>query len=86
MIADYTIGGYWGNHIEWLVDDWSKVNFNEDTLEVAGHTPIRPEKGQTIMGEFNKSWIKFKFIEVRYCSEPNDMFFAKVKAIDQEMK
>jgi len=33
-----------------------------------------------------KSFIKFEFIDVEYCHDPDDMFFGKVKAIAQEMK
>ena len=86
MNADYKIGGDWGNHIEWLVDDWSVVDFNKDKLRVAGHKRVIPKRGDTLMGEFEKSFIKFKFLDVRQCSDPPDMFFATVKAVEQEMK
>jgi hypothetical protein len=86
MNADYKIGGGWGDHIEWLVDDWSSVDFSKDKLEIAGHQRVTPKRGNTLVGEFEKSFIKFKFLDVRPCNDPPDMFFATVKAIEQETK
>jgi len=86
MNADFEIGGGWGNHISWWTNDWSEIDFNKDTVEVYGHMPVRPKKGQTILGHFHRSDILFKIVSIEYKNDPPDMFFAKVKAIDQQMK
>lgn len=86
MEADYTIHSGWGDHIEWMTMDWSKVNLDSDLLSVYGHITPRPKVGQTLMGEFEKSFLKFEFVKVEYCRDPDDMFFGDVKAIEQEMK
>ena len=87
MKGDYTLGGSWGNHIS-LMDSkgFSGLDLNTAAAAVSGHTTPRPKVGQTLVGEFQKSFIKFKFIEVKYCEDPPDMFFAKVKAIEQQRK
>lgn len=86
MKADYTIHTGWGDHVEWNGVKWGNVNLDRDTLPVYGHMPRPPRKGDTLMGEFTKSWVKFEFVEVSYPGDPPDMFFGKVKAIEQEMK
>jgi len=86
MQADYTIHSGWGNHIEWINSDFSNIDFNTDLIEVYGHMPNKPKVGDTLMGEFQRSFIKFEFVEVSYPGNPPDMFFGKVKTIDQEMK
>jgi hypothetical protein len=86
MQADFTIHDGWGNHIDWNVDDWSRVDFDKDLLGVYGHISPRPRKGQTLLGEFVRSFILFEFVSVEYCSDPPDMFFGRVKAIKQTMK
>lgn len=48
--------------------------------------PEVPLIGETLMDEFNKSFIKFKFMKVERCFDPSDMFFADVTPIEQEMK
>lgn len=86
MRADFEIRQGWGNHIEWFFVDFSKINFNKDTLGVWGHMPIKPKRGNTLICEFQKSFIKFEFISVDYPGNPPDMFFGKVKAVEQKMK
>ena len=85
--GDYSLGGGWGNHIDLLdPEKFGGVNLNTETVKVYGHqTPI-PRKGQTLVGEFEQSFIKFKFVNVKQAGDPRDMFFADIKAIDQEMK
>jgi hypothetical protein len=85
MRADFTIHSGWGNHVEWL-DDLSKIDLNKDTVRVYGHMPRKPKKGDTLIGEFQRSFIKFEFVSVEYPGDPPDMFFGDVKAIEQEMK
>ena len=87
MKADYTIHSGWGDHIDWNdPKEFSQKSLDKDTFGVNGHLPIIPQKGDTLLGEFEKSFIKFKFVEVERCLDPNDMFFGTVKAIQQEMK
>ena len=84
MLADYKLGGFWGCHVS--LSDPKNFDPNAESIRVYGHHPVRPKVGDTLMGEFQKSFIKFKFVKVKYCHDPADMFFAEVKAIDQEMK
>ena len=86
MKADFEIHSGWGDCIEWMVNDWNKVDFSKDTLDVYGFLSNCPEEGQTILGHFKHSDILFKIISIEHESDPPDMFFAKVKAIDREMK
>jgi len=87
MQGDYKLGGGLGFHIG-LSDSKSfhKINLNEETVRVYGHYTPRPKIGQTLVGEFQKSFIEFEFVDVEYCADPPDMFFANVKAIGQELK
>jgi len=86
MKADFIIHGGWGNHVSWSKKDFSKINLNKDTVRVNGHMPIKPKVGDTLLGEFEKSFILFEFVSVEYCGDPPDMFFGEVKAVSQEMK
>ncbi len=87
MKADYTLGGGWGFHVSLSDEDCFKTqDFNKELLEVWGHHTPRPKKEQTLLVEGQKSFMLFKFVEVDYCSDPNDMFFAKAEFTEQEMK
>ena len=86
LTGDFEIGGGWGNAINWNNVDWKNLNFEKDLADVVGwKTPI-PEIGQTLVGEFSKCFVKFSFTEIEPCHNPSDMFFGKVKAIEQKMK
>jgi hypothetical protein len=67
-------------------EDFPKTDLATETVKVFGHHPRRPVIGQTIVGEFRRSFIKFEFVDVEYVSNPPDMFFADIKAVDQELK
>jgi len=85
--GDYQLGGGWGHHVSLENErNFHKINLNEQTVRVYGHITPRPKEGQTLVGEFQKSFIKFEFVDVKYCADPPDMFFAEVKAIEQELK
>jgi len=87
MNANYELGGGWGHHISLMnKDSFHKVNLSKETVKVYGHITPRPSVGQTIIGEFQKSYILFEFVDIKYCADPPDMFFAEIKAIDQELK
>ena len=86
MKADFYIHGGWGNHVSWSSRSFDGINLNTDTVSVNGHMPIKPKVGDTLIGEFEKSFIKFEFVSVEYPGDPPDMFFGEVKAIEQEMK
>lgn len=85
MKGDYKLGGFLGIS---LLDpeEFHKVDLNTETVRVHGHITPRPSVGQTLIGEFQKSFILFEFVHVDYCLDPNDQFFADVKVIGQEMK
>ena len=87
MQADFEIHGGWGHHIEWLhPDQFNTPITKRSRYAVYGHLPIIPRRGQTLMGEFQHSFIKFRFVKVRRQSDLPDMFFAMVKPIEQEIK
>jgi hypothetical protein len=89
MTADYKAGGGWGDTINWFPDG---KQFKEKPLapdaeyQVVGWKSKRPVAGETLMAEFKRCWMKFRFVSVEYVSNPNDMFFATVAPIEQEMK
>lgn len=89
MKGDYELGGGWGNSIQLSNPEQFKY-FNMDTIfNVHGwksYPQSKPKVGDTLVGEFEKSWMKFEFIEVEYKYDPPDMFFAKVKLIEREEK
>lgn len=83
MTGDFTLGGGWGRHVSLF----NAAEFNvHQPVRVWGHFQPRPKVGQTLVGEFQKSLIKFRFESVEYCRDPPDMFFAVVRAIDQGPK
>lgn len=86
MTGDYKFGGGWGCRIT-LTYPEQLQRFDKDTIfDVNGHyTPI-PKVGDTIIGEFEKSWMKFEFIEVKQMWNPADQFFGKVKLVKREAK
>lgn len=86
MQADYIIHAGWGDHIEWWNLNQGAINFNTEQLEVHGHLTRIPRVGETLLGEFQKYWIKFEFVEVERPGDPPDQFFGKVKAIDFRAK
>lgn len=77
----------WGNHVSLLdFDGFSKLDLNRELVPVYGHLERRPRVGDTLVGEFQRSHITFRFESVDHMDDPPDMFFAKVRAIDQVMK
>lgn len=85
---EYEIGGGWGDSIEWFgpeqFDD--RPITDESKFQVVGWKARRPKISDTLKGEFEKSWVWFKFVSVDYKSNPPDMFFATVTPIKQEVK
>ena len=84
MIADYTVGGpllHWTNY-----EQFDGGLSEGAQYRVVGWARVDPSIGQTMMAEFEKSWIKFEVTEVNPQRDPPDMFFATVTPIDQEMK
>ena len=87
MKADHSIHGGWGHHIDWFPSDQFKDwNGEVKNFRVCGHLPVKPKVGETLIGEFSKSFIKFRFVKVEYQNDPPDMFFADVVPIEQEVK
>ena len=88
MEADHYIGGEWGCRIL-FIDDEAKhpgPGYEDKTFEVSGWLPRIPEVGDTLACEFQHSWIRYEFIEVKRASDPPDMFFGVVKCLEQELK
>jgi len=91
MEVDYQFyNNAWGNNICFtgknLLDVLVSWNDTEEDIGIYGHHPSIPRVGQTIFCECENSFIKFEFTEIERCSNPRDMFFGKVKPIDQVMK
>lgn len=85
--ADYEIGGGWGNKIGWMDPKQFEGPIGYDTVfGVVGWKLHRPKVGDTLLGEFERSWMLFEFVTVDYKSDPPDMFFADVKIIKQVLK
>lgn len=69
----YKIGGGWGDTIDWL--DW-------DNRKVVGWKHRRPNKGDILVAEMGSGkTAAFEFMDVKYCGDPNDMFFAKLRDV-----
>ena len=84
---EYKLGGGWGCHVSLRdIGNFHLLDLNKDLVRVYGHQPRKPKKGDTLRGEFKRSFMTFKFVEVEYCLDPSDMFFANVKCIGQELK
>lgn len=82
----YTMGGGWGDRIEWSTADQFIGMEHKTTFRCHGWKHRRPRAGDTLKAEFHNSWITFEFTDVEYCRDPSDMFFATVKPIKQDMK
>jgi len=85
--VEYLIGGGWGNSINWT----DREQFNGPweagrVFHVVGWKRRIPQVGDTLRGEFRKSVIWFRFTKVDRCGDPEDMFFAEVTPIRQEMR
>ena len=88
MQSDWKFGGGFGDCIAlWDPEQIRHGNLDKDLVEVYGFKWLRtPQVGETILLECEKSWIQFRFAEVRRMSDPPDQFFGKVKACAQVMK
>jgi len=85
--ADYTIHSGWGDRISWTdTSEFAKGIGGDNKYRVNGHLPKRPKVGNTLLGEFEKSWVLFEFVEVELMRDPPDQFFGKVIAIERELK
>ena len=87
--GDYDMGDGWGDSIRWWPNGMQFVDrplAHNEVYSVMGFKISRPKVGDTLLDEFESSWVLFKFVEVRLCNDPKDMFFAKVTPISQVMK
>ena len=85
--TDFTIEGGWGNHISWLSpEQFEKVITTDTEFALYGHKRKKPKAGDTLLGEFENSFMVFKFTSVSPCGNPKDMFFAKASIIRQHPK
>lgn len=87
-VADFNIGGGWGDAIKWSgAEQFNKYPLVSTSIfDCHGWKSIMPKVGQTLKAEFAKSWMIFEFVEVDQCKDPPDMFFAKVKPLRQIVK
>lgn len=83
LTADHVLGGWWGNAIE--IFSKPPYDFNKPIKITGWKTPMVKD-GQTLLGEFTNSFVKFEIRNVEPCGNPEDMFFADAIAIEQEMK
>ena len=85
--ADFGMCSGWGRRISWTdSSQFQKRKLDEDEFDVNGHHDPVPVVGQTLVAEFQRSWIVFEFVSVERMSDPEDQFFAKVKAVKQVLK
>jgi hypothetical protein len=82
----YKMENSWGNTISWTIPDQFLNPKERETFDCHGWQYRRPEIGDHLLAEFVKSWMTFEFVEVEYCRDPTDMFFAKVRPIKMELK
>lgn len=80
----FEIGGTWGDSIQWSGTE--QFAQKQDLFHCHGHKAVHPKVGDRLKAEFKRSWILFEFVEVNGCSDPQDMFFAKVRLLKQTMK
>lgn len=65
----------------WEHQDWGNaIHFtNYETREVYGWLKNKPKKGDLLQCKMKSGQIgEYKFLKVRYCEDPPDMFFATV--------
>lgn len=84
----FTIHSGWGDRISWSnPKDFTNKPITLSTIyAVDGHLDDIPRVGDMLEGEFEKSCIEFKFIEVTRMHDPPDQFFGKVVPIKQTEK
>jgi len=72
--------GGWGDDIR--VDQWPRKD-NPDRASVIGWKNPKPRVGDKLKVPMKSGkTLLCEFVEVRYCGDPADMFFADVKALD----
>jgi hypothetical protein len=88
LAADFTNHAGWGDHIDWTRSEEfrNKALHGDNLYSVDGHLPVLPKVSQTLLGEFERSYVVFEFVAVDIPGDPPDQFFGKVKPIRQEMK
>lgn len=71
-MAQFSMGGGWGNHISWL----------EPEQKVYGHKRRLPRKGDEILSRMKsgKTGV-YRITSIRYARDPADMFFADVRFV-----
>jgi len=58
----------------------------DQSYDMVGWMWDKPRVGQTVCVEMQRSWVLYEFVEINPCRDPHDMFFAKVKPIEQKLK
>lgn len=78
----FDVGGGWGNRIS--IREWPKKD-DENLASVDGHKNPKPRVGDLLRVpcKSGKTMI-CEFVDVKYCRDPEDMFFADIKALKYE--
>ena len=87
--ADFFIGGTWGDAIHWSAPEEFKDIQEGKKFKAYGFKSIfqkKPKVGDTLCGEFIKSWIIFEIVSFKRESNPADMFWIEAIPIDQVIK
>jgi hypothetical protein len=85
-IGHHKLGGGWGNRIEWAgLEQFDNMENHQEFHCHGWKTPL-PKVGDTLLAEFEKSWITFRFVEIKRGEGVSDMFFGTVVPVKQEMK
>lgn len=75
-MSKYRIGGGWGRHVDW---------FDFDKRRIWGHEFKKPKVGDTVVSPMQSGKdAVFKVVDVEYCLDPADMFFATVEDVGYE--
>ena len=91
-LPDFKIGGVWGDAIYWANREEFEKDITEESVftvygfksnMIFGKRNNRPKVGDILQGDFSRTWIFFEFIEIKWEDNPPDMFWGKVKPIDQ---
>jgi hypothetical protein len=85
--TEHEISSGWGDALNFMFpEEFQKPWTKRTKFTVTGHKRRLPKVGDRLKAEFQKSWMVFRFVEVKPCWNPPDMFFGKVVAVEQTMK
>jgi len=79
MTQTYTVGGGWGDRIEWFPTD--QFDKPKTHFTVAGWKRRKPKVHDYLEDEFGKGRARFQFTKIEPQGDPPDMFFGTVAFI-----